>query len=54
MRTIFLDTSGVLALVNKSDNLHEKAVTVNQMLLLERTRFITTDYILLEVGNTLS
>jgi hypothetical protein len=54
MRTIFLDTSGILALVNKSDSLHEKAISVNQMLLLEKIRFITTDYVLVEVANALS
>ncbi len=54
MRQVFLDTSGILALVNKADNLHTKAIEINQILLLESTQFITTDYVIVEVGNALS
>jgi predicted nucleic acid-binding protein len=54
MRKVFLDTSGILALVNKRDFLHKKAKKVNETLLLENVRFYTTDYILAEVGNALA
>ena len=54
MRKIFLDTCGILALVNKRDSLHEKAKEVNISLLLEKVQFYTTDYILAEVGNGLA
>jgi len=54
MRRIFLDTCGILALVNKRDSLHEKAQKVNESLLLQNVRFLTTDYILAEVGNALA
>jgi predicted nucleic acid-binding protein len=35
MRKIFLDTGGILALVNKRDALHQKAVKVNAKLELD-------------------
>ncbi len=54
MRKVFLDTCGILALVNSDDNLHIKAVEVNNSLLLEKTRFYVTDYVLTEVANALS
>lgn len=54
MRKIFLDTGGILALVNKKDILHKKAVQVNEALELEEVRFIITDYIIVEVGNALA
>ena len=54
MRKIFADTSGWLALVVKSDFLHEKAVEVYQKLLNKNSDFVTHDGILLEVGNGLS
>ena len=54
MRRIFLDTCGVLALVNKRDALHEHAVRINSQLLLEKVNFYITDYILVEVGNALA
>lgn len=54
MRKIFLDTGGILALVNKRDTLHKKAVQVNGTLELEEVRFIITDYIVVEIGNALA
>lgn len=54
MRKIFLDTVGILALVNKRDSLHEHAVKINFELLLEKVNFYITDYILVEVGNALA
>ena len=54
MRKIFLDTGGILATVNKRDALHENAVKVNKELELEPVQFIITDYVLVEVCNSLS
>ena len=54
MRKIFLDTCGILALINKRDSLHDKAKEINQSLLKEKIRFITTDYILAVVENALA
>ena len=50
---LFLDTVAILALVNKSDELHPQAIRTNQDLLKAGTNFITTDYILIEVANSL-
>ena len=54
MREIFADTSGWLAIVVKTDSLHEKAVKVYSELLESNYSFVTHDAILLEVGNSLS
>ncbi len=54
MRKIFLDTCGILAIVNKRDSLHETAAQMNSTLLLENVNFITTEYIIVEVGNALA
>lgn len=54
MRRIFLDTCGILAIVNKRDSLHKKAVQINSVLLFENVNFITTEYIIVEVGNALA
>lgn len=54
MKKVFADTSGWLALVVKSDFLHEKAVEIYQNLLNQNYDFVTHDGILLEVGNSLS
>jgi len=54
MKKVFADTSGWLALVVKSDSLHEQAVGVYQDLLSGGYDFVTHDGILLEIGNSLS
>jgi len=54
MRKIFLDTGGILALINKRDALHKKAIKVNKVLEQEEVQFIVTDYIVVEVGNALA
>ena len=51
--TVFLDTVAILALVNKSDELHSRAVRANRDLLKAGVRFIATDYVLTEVANSL-
>lgn len=51
---IFVDTAGWLALANKSDTLHKWAIELNQDLLSKGAHYITTDYILTEVANSLA
>lgn len=53
MRTkIFVDTLFIVALINKLDQYHQKAVELAKQ--FENCPLITTDAILLEVGNALS
>lgn len=51
---VFVDTSAWLALANKSDNLHARAVDLNQALLSRGARYVTTDAVLTEVANSLA
>lgn len=54
MKTVFVDTSAWLALINKTDHRHNTAKSVRDDLLKEHFRFVLTDYILLETANALS
>lgn len=49
---IFLDTGYLLALVNERDQYHQQAVELSR--LYENSAFLTTDAVLLELGNALS
>lgn len=51
---VFVDTTAWLALANKSDTLHQPAAKLNQDLLLQGAHYITTDYVLTEVANSLA
>ena len=51
MRTIFLDTSYLLALIRKKDARHEAALTASAN---HAGPFITTDLVLVEIANCLS
>jgi uncharacterized protein len=51
---IFIDTAAWLALANKSDVLHQRATQLNQDLVSGGAHYITTDYILTEVANSLA
>lgn len=52
MKKAFVDTSYVVALVNERDELHEKA---NELVIeFDNEPIITTDAVLLEVGNSLT
>ena len=53
-KRVFLDTAYVIALVNKKDHYHEKARQLAKNLRAAKTRLITTDAILLEIGNALA
>ena len=54
MEWIFLDASGIVALLNKSDNLHERAKQLYLTLKPPTYHFLTTHIVLTEVGNLLS
>jgi predicted nucleic acid-binding protein len=54
MRTIFVDTAALIALGNRQDQWHVQAVAMSRQLTLAGSRFVTTDAVLLEVGNTFS
>jgi predicted nucleic acid-binding protein len=52
MKETFADTSHFVAVLHPSDQLHEKAVSVEKSLIA--TRLITTDFVLVEVLNYFS
>lgn len=54
MKTVFVDTAALVALGNKDDQWHAQAVQVSRQLTLAGCRFVTTEAVLLEVGNTFS
>ena len=54
MNTVFVDTSGWLAIVHRPDSLHIKAREIYSRLLAAEARFAVHEGILLELGNALS
>lgn len=53
-KPVFVDTAAWLALLNKSDTLHEKAKKIRNKLVKERRQFVLTDYVIVEIANALS
>jgi predicted nucleic acid-binding protein len=51
MRAVFLDTVGLIALWNRSDQWHDAATAAFASLDPRLTHLVTTAYILLECGN---
>jgi len=51
---VFVDTAAWIALLNRDDEWHIQATRIQQDLLLQGVRFITTDYVIAEVANALS
>lgn len=51
---VFVDTAAWLALVNKSEDLHDAARDVRDKLVLQKTKLITTDFVVVEIANSLS
>jgi uncharacterized protein len=51
---VFLDTVYAVALAAASDLMHEQAVTLAEQLEHDGTRLITTQAVMLEIGNALS
>lgn len=54
MNEVFLDTSFVIALSSITDQHHAKAIKLATQLETHQTRLVTTEAILLEIGNALS
>lgn len=54
MIEVFLDTSFAIALSSITDQNHVKAVQIANQLEADKTRLVTTQAILLEIGNALS
>jgi hypothetical protein len=53
-KAVFLDTSAWLALTNKSDTFHAKAKKARSKLLKAKSKCYVTDYVIVEVANSLS
>jgi uncharacterized protein len=51
---IFLDTAYVNALINTRDQWHGRAVLWEQKLAAERRKLLTTEFILIEIGDSLA
>ena len=49
---IFLDTLFVVGLINRRDQYHRQALELSER--LEGSSFLTTDVVLLEIGNALA
>jgi predicted nucleic acid-binding protein len=54
MAEFFLDTSFAIALSSITDQNHERAVRLANQIETNKTRLVTTQAILLEIGNSLS
>ena len=54
MIEVFLDTSFAIALSSVTDRNHVRAVKLANQIETDRTRLVTTQAILLEIGNSLS
>ena len=54
MRTVFLDTVGLLAIWDKADQWHDAAERAMKELLLARCRLVTSSFVMLECGNAAS
>jgi predicted nucleic acid-binding protein len=51
VRTIFLDTVGVLATLDTADQWHSAAEQAMTQIRMSKSRFLSTTYVLLECGN---
>jgi uncharacterized protein len=54
MSTVFVDTTAWIALANKRDSLHAVARETFDRLWNEETHFLTSEFVLAELGNALS
>lgn len=53
MKSVFIDTAGWLALGNKSDEWHPRAVEIYHQIARERWHRLTTDAVIIELCNAL-
>lgn len=51
MKTVFLDSAGLIAVWNVHDQWHKAADLAYRQLLAEPCRLVTTSYVLMECGN---
>lgn len=51
---VFIDTSGWIALLNRSDYLRSQATQTAKRIKLQRRRLVTSDWVVAEVGNGLA
>jgi predicted nucleic acid-binding protein len=51
MNAVFLDTAGMLALWDDRDQWHSRGEKAFQALMADRTRLVTSSFVLLECGN---
>lgn len=54
MSEVFLDTAYVIALAAPRDHFHDRAVQIAEQLEAASTRLVTTQAVLLEIGNALA
>ena len=54
MRKVFVDTAAWIALINVDDDFHDSAQQVRKRLQQEGYKFVTTDFVFLEVADALS
>ena len=54
VRKVFIDAVAWIALFNRDDDLHRQAVEVRLRLRKEKYRFVTTDFVFLEVADAFS
>lgn len=54
MTVIFVDTSALIAINHSRDQFHHQAITIFRRLLSEGYHFVTTQAIILELGNAFS
>src|SRR4051794_22278843 len=54
METVFVDTVAWIALANKRDSLHETAQEIFENLWDNNSNFLTSEFVVLELGNALS
>jgi uncharacterized protein len=52
--SVFVDTSAWIALINKSDVFHLKAKTVRDILVKDARQCLVTDFVVVEIANSLS
>lgn len=53
-KSAFLDTSYIIALVNKDDDHHKKALTFSKEVDANKINIVTTEFILVEIADSLS
>lgn len=53
-RSVFLNTAHAIALANERDQYHEKAIQLSEQVSRENRRIVTTQAVLVEIGNRLA